>query len=86
MCSSQELTGDVVDATQCDLNLPPGEDTGLKEGMAAGIEMLRDNIAAEQGQAVSELQPVLQTDTSALAVQAAQVGLRVCLVQSSLLA
>ena len=41
---------------------------------------------AEQKQAVSELQPVLQTDTSALAVQAALVGLGVCLVQSSLLA
>ena len=83
---TQALTGDVLGATQCDLNLPAGEATGLKEGMAAGIEMLRDNIAVEQGQAVSELQPVLQTDTSALAVQAAQVGLGVCLVQSSLLA
>lgn len=41
---------------------------------------------AAQGQAVSELLPVLQTDTSALAMQAAQVGLGVCLVQSSLLA
>ncbi len=41
---------------------------------------------AAQGQPTSELRPVLQTDTSALAIQAAQVGLGVCLVQSSLLA